>query len=122
MGDTATVVAAPQHLRALQHANRIRIARAELKRKIAAGDVSAAEVISSSPLEVESMSVSELLMSQRRWGRARSRRVLVPLGIPENKRIGTLTHRQRMALSALLSGRGRANGSSNGAHQLAGAA
>lgn len=48
------------------------------------------------------MSISELLMSQRRWGRARCRRVLLSLGVPENKRIGTLTERQRMALGRLL--------------------
>jgi hypothetical protein len=102
MGDSATVVAAPQHLRALEHANRIRLARAELKRKIGAGQVSAAEVVASPPRAVESMSISELLMSQRRWGRARCRRLLLSLGVPENKRIGTLTERQRVALQALL--------------------
>ena len=48
------------------------------------------------------MSVSELLMSQRRWGRARCRRLLLSLGIPENKRIGTMTERQRFALAGLL--------------------
>ena len=102
MGDTATAVAAPQHLRALEHANRIRLARAELKRRIGAGALSAAEVLSEPPPEVDSMSISELLMSQRRWGRARCRRLLVTLGVPENKRVGTLTDRQRAALAAEL--------------------
>ncbi len=102
MGDTATAVAAPQHLRALEHANRIRLARADLKRKIGAGKLTAADVISDPPPEVASMSISELLMSQRRWGRARCRRLLVSLGLPENKRIDTLTARQRAALAMLL--------------------
>jgi hypothetical protein len=102
MGDTATAVAAPQHLRALEHANRVRLARADLKRRIGAGEVSICEIISSPPAEVQSMSISELLMSQRRWGRARCRRLLVSLGVPENKRIGTLTERQRIALCGLL--------------------
>jgi hypothetical protein len=102
MGDTATAVAAPQHLRALEHANRIRLARADLKRKIGSGRVSAADVVSNPPSEVEGMSISELLMSQRRWGRARCRRILLSLGVPENKRIGTLTERQRQALALLL--------------------
>lgn len=101
MADPATAVA-PQHLRALQHANRIRLARAELKRQVGAGAVSAAVVVSEPPPEVESMAIYELLSSQRRWGRARSRRVLTSLGVPENKRIGTLTERQRTALSLLL--------------------
>lgn len=111
MGDSTTA-AAPQHLRALEHANRIRLARAELKRRIGAGDISAAEVVAQPPSEVESMSISELLMSQRRWGHTRSRRLLLSLGVPENKRIGTLTERQRSVLSMLLSsGRGEAGAS-----------
>ena len=41
MGYTAMSNAAPQHLQALQHANRVRLARAGLKRKVAASEVSA---------------------------------------------------------------------------------
>ena len=102
MGDRAMVEAVPQHLKALERANRVRLARAALKRQVAAGDLSAAEVIMASPWEAESMSVSELLMSQRRWGRTRCRRVLTTMGLPENKRIGTMTERQRTALAAML--------------------
>src|SRR5436190_20192935 len=106
MGDTATVHAAPpQHLRALEQANRVRLARAELKRRIATEQTSVMEVILGCPWQAESMSVSDLLMSQRRWGRARCRRLLVSLGIPENKQIGTFTERQRGALAALLAAR-----------------
>jgi hypothetical protein len=102
MGQTAAPNAAPQHLQALEHANRVRLARAELKRKVAAGDTSAAEVVLNCPWEAASMDISDLLMSQRRWGRARCRRLLLTLGLPENKQIGTLTARQRHALAALL--------------------
>ena len=56
-----------------------------------------------------SMEVSDLLMSQRRWGRARCRRLLLSLGLPENKQIGTLTTRQRQALAAVLSAKAGAN-------------
>jgi hypothetical protein len=103
MGDHAMVDAGPQHLRALERANRVRLARAALKRQVAAGELSASEVILDSPWEAESMSVSELLMSQRRWGRTRCRRILLSLGLPENKQIGTMTERQRTALAAMLS-------------------
>jgi hypothetical protein len=102
MGNFATPDAEPQHLRALERANRVRLARADLKRKVAAGHLTAAEVILSSPWQAESMAISELLMSQRRWGRTRCRRLLTSLGVPENKRIGTLTQRQRIALAAML--------------------
>jgi hypothetical protein len=105
MGDTATVDAAPQHLRALEQANRVRLARAELKRRVALEQTSVVEVIRTCPWQAESMSISDLLMSQRRWGRARCRRLLVTLGIPENKQIGTFTERQRSALVTGLSAR-----------------
>jgi hypothetical protein len=92
----------PQHLQALERANAVRLARAELKRRVADGGVSAAEVILSSPWEAESMTVSDLLTSQRRWGSTRCRKFLQCVPIPENKPIGTLTERQRHALAALL--------------------
>lgn len=101
MGDIAMAVE-PQHLRALERANRVRLARAALKRSVGAGEVSVAEVITDPHWQVEGMSVSELLMSQRGWGRARCRRVLLSLGVAENKRIGTLTERQRGALAGAL--------------------
>ena len=103
MGKSATIDAGQeQHLRALEYANRVRLARARMKRRIAAGELSAAEVILSCPWQAHSMSISDLLMSQKRWGRARCRRLLVSLGVPENKQIGTLTERQRLALAAVL--------------------
>ena len=102
MGDTATIDAAPHHLKALEQANRVRLARAELKRQVAAGETTAAEVVLECPWEASSMDLSDLLMSQRRWGRARCRRLLLSLGLPENKHIGTLTPRQRRALVDLL--------------------
>lgn len=102
MGNTATVGPA-QHLRALEHANRVRLARAEMKRMVASGEASAADVVLDNPWHAESMAISELLMSQRRWGRARCRRLLLSLDIPENKRLGTLTERQRGVLAAMLS-------------------
>jgi len=102
MGDTAGPDAGQQHLRALDHANAVRLARAALKRRVAAGNVSAAEVIRTCPWEVETMAISDLLMSQRRWGRTRCRRLLLSIGVPELKAVGTLTERQRSALADML--------------------
>lgn len=101
-GFSGTVSGGPQHLRALEHANRVRLARAELKRRVAAGDTQVADVVLTCPWEAHSMELSELLMSQKRWGRERCRRLLLALGIPENKQMGTLTERQRAALAAML--------------------
>src|SRR3954463_15427292 len=102
MSIDGSVAGEPQHLRALEHANRVRLARAELKRRIAAGNTSVPDVVLESPWEARSMELSELLMSQKRWGRERCRRLLLALSIPENKQIGTLTERQRSALSQML--------------------
>jgi len=73
-----------------------------MKRRITAGELSATEVIMNCPWQAHSMSISDLLMSQKRWGRTRCRRLLVSLGVPENKQVGTLTERQRLALAAVL--------------------
>ena len=107
MGDTASASGGEQHLRALERANRVRLARAELKRQVAGQEISASQVILDCPWEAASMSISDLLMCQRRWGRARCRRLLMSLGVPENKQIGTLTERQRSALAAVLADGGR---------------
>lgn len=92
----------PQHLQALARANQVRLARAALKRAIASGEVSVAEVIADAPWESRTMSISELLASQHRWGRTRSRKFLSCLGLGENKRLKTLTKRQRGLVATAL--------------------
>jgi hypothetical protein len=106
--DAATTADAPQHMLALERANRVRLARAALKRRVAAGDVETADVILSCPWEAESMSVSELLRSQKRWGGTRCRRFLRSIGLAETKTIGSLTERQRLTLAALLTSKAEA--------------
>lgn len=101
----ASSVEAPQHMRALERANLVRLARAELKRSIARGDTEASDVVRECPWETESMTIAELLTSQRRWGRTRARKFLMPLALNENKQLGTLTARQRQLLSAELASR-----------------
>ncbi len=95
----------PQHMRALAHANRVRLARASLKRGIAAGAVDAAEIVRACPWEVESMTVGELLRSQRRWGRTRVRKFLFAIALNENRELGRLTTRQRGLLAHELEAR-----------------
>jgi hypothetical protein len=90
---------APQHMRALAHANRVRLARAELKRSIKAGRAEPAKVVLGCPWQVETMTVGELLRSQRRWGRARARKFLSALALNENRELGKLTERQRNLLA-----------------------
>ncbi len=87
-----------QCMEALARANQVRLARAALKRDICAGRRSVTEVITDSTWEAESMSLSELLCSQRRWGRARSRKLLASAALGEGKKVGSLTERQRRIL------------------------
>jgi hypothetical protein len=102
MTETAPMTAEPQRLRALERANEIRLERAALKRRIAAGEVSAAEVILNPPQSAETWSVGDLLISQRRWGTTRCRRFLARNSITETKSIGTLTERQKNLLARSL--------------------
>ena len=102
MTASATIARAPQHLQALERANQVRLARAELKRRVAAGQMSAGEIVLACPVEAEGMAVSDLLMSQRRWGRTRCRKFLATIPLSENKTIGSMTERQRHAFAAML--------------------
>ena len=102
MSETAMMTPAPQRLRALERANAVRLARAELKRRIAEGDASAADVILDPPAEALSWAIGELLMSQRRWGNTRCRKFLSRHHITETKTLGALTDRQRHLLAEQL--------------------
>jgi hypothetical protein len=102
MSAASTVVPAPQHMQALAHANRVRLARASLKRAVLANQVDVTDVVRKCPWEVETMTVGELLRSQRRWGRTRVRKFLSSLALNENRELGRLTDRQRNVLAAEL--------------------
>lgn len=99
---TTETSAEPQRLRALEHANAVRLARAELKRRLARGDVSAADVILTCPESVRRWTIAELLTAQRRWGAKRCRKFLEHNGISEIKLLGSLTDRQRRMLAGQL--------------------
>ncbi len=103
MNATATIApTGPQHLRALERANKVRLARAELKRRVASGEIGVAEVIMQCPWEADSMAVADLLMSQRRWGHTRCRKFLAQIPMSEQKTVGSMTERQRRTLAAML--------------------
>ncbi len=107
MNATATIVpAGPQHMRALERANKVRLARAELKRRVASGEIGVAEVILECPWEADSMAVADLLTSQRRWGQTRCRKFLAQIPMSEQKTVGSMTDRQRRTLAAMLTASG----------------
>ncbi len=91
-----------QKMTALGRAEEIRLARAELRHRLARGDVFAASVLLDVPDEARTWPLNKLLLSQRRWGPDRCRRFLGRLEIRENKEIGQLTERQRQLVAKAL--------------------
>src|SRR5436309_14397637 len=99
MNATATSApAGPQHMRALARANQIRLARAELKRAVAAGKIDVAEVVVHCPWEANGMAVADLLISHRGWGETRCHKLLVQLPVSEKKTVGSMSDRKRRVL------------------------
>lgn len=99
---SATITPDPQRMQALERANAVRLKRAALKRRIADGHLSAAEVILDLPWEARNWPVGEVLTSQRRWGSIRARKLLTGLHISEKRPVGELTDRQRRLLAGTL--------------------
>jgi len=99
---TKNAPAGRQNMRALEQANRIRLARAELKRRIAKGDVAVADVLLDPSDEIAGMELYELLTSQKRWGTTRCAKFMDSIGLNETKTIRSLTERQRSAMAEVL--------------------
>ena len=96
---------ARQRLLALECANRVRLTRATLKRRLRAGEGAAADAILCSSRDTDTMTVAELLLSQRGWGPTRSAKVLRLVSLSEKKTLGSLTECQRAMLAAVLPSR-----------------
>lgn len=88
----------PQHLVALDWANRVRLARSEVRRQVAAGKLTVAAALDH--WACQTATIGDVLTWQHRWGRARARRALVAAGVPEARRVEQLTPRQRDAVLA----------------------
>jgi len=107
MTAAATSASQSDRLQALERANEIRHARAQLKRRIGSGHLSAAQVILDCPPEARRWPVAALLACQRHWGSRTCSKFLARNQISEAKRIGELTERQRRLLVAQLAQCGR---------------
>ena len=92
----------PLRLAALQLANDARSGRAELKREIAAGTVRVYDVLVDPPPGATGISLAALLLSQRGWGRIKTRRFLASNDVSETRKLGELSQRQRELLAAEL--------------------
>ena len=89
---------------ALKRANHVRMVRATLKRRLRAGELAVADAILRGSRDTDTMTVADLLLSQRGWGPSRAAKVLRSLSLSEKKTLGSLTERQRMTLAGVLSG------------------
>jgi hypothetical protein len=93
---TATPTRTPdQRMAALHRANEIRTYRAELKRKIAAGDLDPETVLTRPAPELMTMKVWDLLMAIPAVGRCKADRALRRTRTSPSKTIGGLSPRQR---------------------------
>lgn len=94
----------PQHMIAFAKANRVRFARAALKRDLREGRLSLSDALEEEYMR--SMTVFGLLCVQHRWADVRARKALsraasllgMAFPLPENKTVGSLTDRQKRAL------------------------
>ena len=91
-----------QRLRALANANKVRSARARLKRDLAAGQVELARILADPPPYAQSARVRDLLVCVPGIGPARASRALSHCRIAEAKTIAGLSDRQRAELIDLL--------------------
>lgn len=98
-----------QHEEAFEKANRVRLRRAAEGRKVKAatqdeGLRMVAELISCTPPPswAKNLEVAAAIKWVHRWQATRVRRLLAPLYIGENRRLGELTERERERLSRAL--------------------
>jgi hypothetical protein len=102
-----TAAAAPerslqQRMDALNRANRIRTARAQLKRDLKAGRASIHDLLLEPPEFVETAKVFDMLLAVPKYGRVKVNKVLQQCRISPSKTIGGLSQRQRTELVSML--------------------
>lgn len=94
----------PQHLDALERANEIRCARAQLKRELKAGDVLLSEILTepSIPDWLETMRVEQLLDAVPHLQTRTIHSMLHEVPVGPTVALDRMTYRQRRALASLL--------------------
>lgn len=88
-------------MRALRHANEIRIGRARLKRELASGRVRIEDVIAQPPEFAKTAKVYDLLLALPKIGSVKAARSLTRCRIAPSKTLAGLTDRQRHELIGL---------------------
>ena len=88
-----------QRLVALEQANEVRTARAELKKELASGEIELVQILADLPPCVRTARVRDVLLVLPKIGSVRAARILAHCGIAHSKTLGGLTERQRGELS-----------------------
>jgi len=91
-----------QRMAALERANGIRSARAQLKRDLKAGRVKIVDLLGDPPEYVMTAKVFDMLLAVPKYGRVKANRVLNQCRISPAKTIGGLSERQRGELVSRL--------------------
>ncbi len=86
--------------KALEKAQTMRRARAELRLKLKKGEVKLADIVQLDDPVITRMKVSYLLKSLPRVGKVKADRIMEEVGIDESRRIQGLGKRQKEALLA----------------------
>lgn len=84
--------------KALEKAQVMRKARAELRKNLKKGKVQFAEIIKGADPVVQRMKVSYLLKSLPRVGKVKAEKIMEEVGIDESRRVQGLGKRQKEAL------------------------
>ena len=91
-----------QRLLALRRANEVRLARAQLKKELAAGTCRIEDILVDAPELARGAKVYDLLLAVPKLGRVRVSTLLRHCQISETKTLGGLSERQRTELIASL--------------------
>ena len=91
-----------QRMRALQRANEIRSARAQLKRDLKGGKAKIETLLLDPPDYVLSAKAFDMILAVPKYGRVKANKVLQQCRISPSKTIGGLSERQRTELVSML--------------------
>lgn len=94
-----------QRMDALGQANRIRTARAQMKRDVRAGRLDPCDVLLSVPWHSETLKLDQLLLCVPKIGRTKARKILRRHDVSPSKTLLGLSMRQRTALVGDLAAR-----------------
>jgi hypothetical protein len=97
---------APAHLTSeaarWSRANKIRVARAQLKKELRKGNIPLGPILAAPPEHVSTAKVVDLLVALPKVGPAKAARLLNKARISQTKTVGDLSPRQRIQLIELL--------------------